>query len=76
MAERDGGGSNEDTVDSMENLLCSLGGSGSTGGSIGGSEFWEVVVVNLLGIDCFLRKGILSFVVDVLAGGDEEEAEG
>jgi hypothetical protein len=73
MAERDGGGSNEDTVDSSENLLCSLGGSGSTGGSIGGSEFWEVLVV---GIGCFLRKGILSLVVDVLAACDEEEAEG
>jgi hypothetical protein len=53
-----------------------LGGSESIGGSNGGSEFWEVLVVNLLGIGCFLRKGILSFVVDALAGGDEEEAEG
>jgi len=38
-------------------------------GSDGGTEPWEGIVFNLLDADadCFLRKGILSFVVDVLA---------
>ena len=76
MAEREGGGSSEDTEDSIENLC------GSLGGGIGGTEFWRVtVVVNMSGVDCFLRNGILSLVVDVLARAafdafDDEEAGG
>lgn len=76
MAEREGGGSREDTEDSIENL------GGSLGGSIGDTKFWGVtVVVNLSGVDCFLRKGILSLVVDgvglaVFDAFDDEEAGG
>jgi hypothetical protein len=62
MAERDGGGSSEgesETEDSAEYLW------GSLGGTAGGREG---MVVSLLEADCcFLRKGILSLVVDVLA---------
>jgi hypothetical protein len=67
MAERDGGGSSEgewETEDSAEDLR------GPLGGSVGG---WEGMFVNLLDAVCFLRKGILSFVVDVLAALDEED---
>jgi|HubBroStandDraft_3_1064219.scaffolds.fasta_scaffold1938131_1 hypothetical protein len=70
MAEREGGGSREDTEDSMENLCDSLGGS------VGDIEFWEMVAVNLLAVDCFLRKGIFSFEVDGPAAFDDEEAGG
>lgn len=66
MAERDGGGSREgatETEEPSENLRDSLGGT------VGGTGVWEVVDVKLLeaNADCFLRKGILSFVVEVLA---------
>lgn len=67
MAERDGGGSSEgesETEDSTEDLGRPLGGT------VGG---WEEMFVNLLDAVCFLRKGILSFVVDVLATLDEED---
>jgi len=76
MVEREGGGSREDTEDSIENLC------GSLGGGIGDTKIWGVtVIVNLSGVDCFLRNGILSFVVDVLAaaafdGCDDDEAGG
>lgn len=70
MAERDGGGSREgatETEESTENLWDSFGGT------VGGTDIWEVVDVKLLdaNADCFLRKGILSFVVDVLAPLEE-----
>lgn len=62
MAERDGGGSSEggsETEDSTEDLWGPLGG---------GAGGWEGTVINLAEADCcFLRKGILSFVVEVLA---------
>jgi hypothetical protein len=76
MAEREGGGSREETEDSIENL------GGSLGRSIGDTKFWGVtVVVSLSGVDCFLRNGILSLVVDgvglaVFDGFDDEEAGG
>lgn len=73
MAEREGGGSREDTEDSIENLC------GSLGGSIGDTKFWGVtVVVNLSGVDCFLRNGILSLVAALAAfdAFDDEEAGG
>lgn len=66
MAERDGGGSREEgeeKEESTEDLL----GVGSLGGS--GTYAWEVIDDKLLDVnaDCFLRKGILSLVVEVLA---------
>jgi hypothetical protein len=76
MVEREGGGSREDTEDSIENLC------GSWGGGTGETKIWGVtIVVNLSGVDCFLRNGILSFVVDVLGPAafdvfDDEEAGG
>jgi hypothetical protein len=71
MAERDGGGSREgetETEESTEDLL------GSLGGTVGGTDIWEVVDDKLLYVnaDCFLRKGILSLVVEVLAAPLED----
>jgi hypothetical protein len=69
MAERDGGGRSEgepETEDSTEVLGSSLEG---TEGRI---ELWEVAVFNLLDAGCFLRKGILSFVLEVLAPLEED----
>jgi hypothetical protein len=54
----------------MENLC------GSLGGSVGDTRFWGVAVANLLGVDCFLRKGILSFEVDGPATFDDEDEAG
>jgi hypothetical protein len=70
MAERDGGGRREgetETEDSAEDLW------GSLGRSVGGTDVWEVTDVKLLdaNADCFLRKGILSFVVEALAPLEE-----
>lgn len=70
MAEREGGGSREDTEDSIENLC------GSLGGSVGDTEFWGIAAVNLVAEDCFLRKGIFSFEVDGPAAFEDEEAGG
>jgi hypothetical protein len=76
MVEREGGGSREETEDSIENLC------GSWAGRTGETKIWGVTVVdNLPGVDCFLRNGILSFVVDVLGpatldGIDDEEVGG
>jgi hypothetical protein len=70
MAEREGGGSREDTEDSMENLC------GSLGRSVGETGFWGMAAVNLVGVDCFLRKGIFSLEVDGPAAFDDEEAGG
>jgi hypothetical protein len=66
MAERDGGGCREgetETEESTEDLW------GSLGGTVGGTGAREVVDVKLLeaNADGFLRKGILSLVVEVLA---------
>ncbi len=66
MAEREGGGSSEgetETEVSAEDLR------GPLGGDAGGTAVREVAVVKLLdaNADCFLRKGILSLVVEVLA---------
>lgn len=69
MTERDGGGRKEgvsDNEDSMETLGCSFAGG------TGGIELWVVVIESLLEVDCFLRKGILIFVVEE----EEEEAKG
>jgi hypothetical protein len=70
MAERNGGGNREGATESEEptaNLWDSLGGT------VCGTDVWEVVDVKLLdaNADCFLRKGILSLVVDVLAPLEE-----
>jgi hypothetical protein len=70
MAEREGGGIREDTEDSIENLGKSLGWS------VGETGFWGVAAVSLVGGDCFLRKGILSFVVDELAAFDDKADAG
>ena len=43
----------------------------SLGGTVGGTELWEVMVVNLLDADYFPREDILSFVVDTLAPLEE-----
>jgi hypothetical protein len=66
MAERDGGGSREgetETEESTEDL----------GGTVGGGDVWGAVDAKLLYVnaDGFLRKGILSFVVEVLAPLEE-----
>ena len=69
MAERDGGGRREEmeTEVSTEDLWDSLGGT------VGGADVLAVVDVKLLDAkaDCFLRKGNLSFVVEVLATLEE-----
>lgn len=70
MVEREGGGSREEETEkeeSTEDLLSSLGGT------VGGTDVWEVVDGVLLDVkaDCFLRKGILSFAVEVLAPLEE-----
>jgi hypothetical protein len=70
MAERGGGGSREgetEKEESSEDLLDSLGGI------VGGTDVLEVEDVKLLDAneDCFLRKGILSLAVEVLAPLEE-----
>ncbi len=70
MAERDGGGRREgetEKEESSEDLLDPLGGT------VDGANVWEVVDVKLLDAneDFFLRKGILSLVVEVLAPLEE-----
>lgn len=69
MAERDGGGRREgekETEESTEDLW------GSLSGTVGGTDVRGVIDVKLLdaNADRFLRKGILSFVVEVLAPGE------
>jgi hypothetical protein len=74
MTEREGGGRKEgesDIEESIENLWCSFAGG------TGGIELWAVVVESLLEVDCFLRKGIFSFVVEEPAPlVEEDEARG
>jgi hypothetical protein len=66
MAERDGGGSREGETETEESTEV-------LGGTAGGADIWEIVDVKLLDAkaDCFLRKGIFSFVVEVLASLEE-----
>lgn len=72
MAERDGGGCREGEKETEESTEILLGSS--LGGSAGGADVWEEVDAKLLYVvnaDCFLRKGILSFVVEALAALEE-----
>jgi hypothetical protein len=65
MVEHDGGASSEgesETEGPTDDLWSSLKGS------VGGTELWQVMAVDLLDTDYLPRKGTLSF--DASSGGD------